>query len=191
MVQQRVDGLLVALEDVEDAVGQARLAPQLGHPSDADGSFSLGLSTTVLPAAMASGKNHIGTMAGKLNGADDADDAERLALGVDVDAGGDLLGVAALEQVRDAAGELHDLLAARHLAGGVGEHLAVLGGDDRGELAARSLSSSRKRKTTWVRAATEVAAQPGAAAAALAMTRSASAARRGRRGRSPPRWRGW
>src|SRR6478736_1450826 len=36
--------------------------------SDADGSFSLGLSTTVLPAAMAIGKNHIGTMAGKLNG---------------------------------------------------------------------------------------------------------------------------
>src|SRR5258707_3814820 len=36
--------------------------------SEADGSFSLGLSTTVLPAAMAMGKNHIGTMAGKLNG---------------------------------------------------------------------------------------------------------------------------
>ena len=36
--------------------------------SDADGSFSEGLSTTVLPAAMAIGKNHIGTMAGKLNG---------------------------------------------------------------------------------------------------------------------------
>ena len=32
------------------------------------GSFSEGLSTTVLPAAMATGKNHIGTMAGKLNG---------------------------------------------------------------------------------------------------------------------------
>ena len=36
--------------------------------SDADGSFSEGLRTTVLPAAMAIGKNHIGTMAGKLNG---------------------------------------------------------------------------------------------------------------------------
>src|SRR5215217_769379 len=36
--------------------------------SDADGSFSDGLSTTVLPAAIAIGKNHIGTMAGKLNG---------------------------------------------------------------------------------------------------------------------------
>src|SRR3712207_6885363 len=35
---------------------------------DADGSFSLGFSTTVLPAAMATGKNHIGTMAGKLKG---------------------------------------------------------------------------------------------------------------------------
>ena len=33
-----------------------------------EGTFSLGFSTTVLPAAMASGKNHIGTIAGKLNG---------------------------------------------------------------------------------------------------------------------------
>ena len=33
-----------------------------------DGSFSDGFSTTVLPAAMAMGKNHIGTIAGKLNG---------------------------------------------------------------------------------------------------------------------------
>ena len=34
----------------------------------ADGSFSLGLRMTALPAAIAMGKNHIGTMAGKLNG---------------------------------------------------------------------------------------------------------------------------
>ncbi len=33
-----------------------------------DGSFSLGLRITQLPAAIAIGKNHIGTMAGKLNG---------------------------------------------------------------------------------------------------------------------------
>ena len=36
--------------------------------SEADGSFSDGLSTNVLPHAMASGNIHIGTMAGKLNG---------------------------------------------------------------------------------------------------------------------------
>ena len=35
---------------------------------EADGSFSDGLSTNVLPHAMASGNIHIGTMAGKLNG---------------------------------------------------------------------------------------------------------------------------
>ncbi len=35
---------------------------------EADGSFSLGLSTTVFPDAMATGTNHIGTIAGKLNG---------------------------------------------------------------------------------------------------------------------------
>ena len=34
----------------------------------AEGTFSEGLSTTVLPAAIAMGKNHIGTIAGKLNG---------------------------------------------------------------------------------------------------------------------------
>ena len=36
--------------------------------SDADGSFSLGFRTTVLPAASATGKNHSGTIAGKLKG---------------------------------------------------------------------------------------------------------------------------
>ena len=33
-----------------------------------DGSFSDGLRTTVLPVAIATGKNHSGTIAGKLNG---------------------------------------------------------------------------------------------------------------------------
>src|SRR4029450_10024374 len=32
------------------------------------GTFSLGFSTTVFPAAIAIGKNHMGTIAGKLNG---------------------------------------------------------------------------------------------------------------------------
>src|SRR5476651_802091 len=35
---------------------------------DADGSFSLGFRTTVFPTASAIGKNHNGTIAGKLNG---------------------------------------------------------------------------------------------------------------------------
>jgi hypothetical protein len=48
--------------------GRPASAHNSASHSDADGSFSDGLSTTVLPAAMAMGKNHIGTIAGKLNG---------------------------------------------------------------------------------------------------------------------------
>ena len=69
VVEQRVDGLLVALQHVEHAVRAGRpRAHSSAIQIAADGSFSLGLSTTVLPAAIAIGKNHIGTIAGKLNG---------------------------------------------------------------------------------------------------------------------------
>ena len=53
---------------------------------------------------------------------------------------------AALEQVRDAAGELDDLLAAGHLAERVGQHLAVLGGDDRRQLALAGVQQLAERE---------------------------------------------
>ena len=62
----------------------------------ADGSFSLGLTTTVLPAAIAIGKNHIGTMAGKLNGEMMPTTPSGWRIEYDVDAGRDALGEAAL-----------------------------------------------------------------------------------------------
>ena len=68
VVEERVDGRLVAVHHVEHAVGQARLGPQLGDEHRRRGSRSLGLSTNVLPVAIATGYIHIGTMAGKLNG---------------------------------------------------------------------------------------------------------------------------
>ena len=112
--------VLVAVHDVEDAVGQAGLGPQLGDQDRrADGSRSLGLSTKVLPQAIATGYIHIGTMAGKLNGVMPAHTPSGCAERVHVDAGRDLVGEVALEQLRDAAGELDDLQAALHLAAGV------------------------------------------------------------------------
>ena len=68
MLEHRVDRDLVAHDDVEDAVRQAGLLQQLGVQSDADGSFSDGLSTNVLPHASAGAHIHMGTIAGKLNG---------------------------------------------------------------------------------------------------------------------------
>ena len=61
---------------------------------------------------------------------------ERLAQLVHVDARRRLLGVRALQQVRDAARELDVLEATSHLAERVGQHLAVLGGEQRRDLLA-------------------------------------------------------
>ena len=69
MREQRIDRDLVAVDDVEHAVWDAR-PPSAARPcsSDADGSFSDGLRTNVLPHASAGAHIHIGTIAGKLNG---------------------------------------------------------------------------------------------------------------------------
>ena len=69
VLEQAVDGDLVALHDVEAAGREPGLwrAVRRGT-SDTDGSFSLGLSTNVLPQASALANIHIGTIAGKLNG---------------------------------------------------------------------------------------------------------------------------
>ncbi len=89
----------------------------------------------VLPQASAIGAIHSGTMAGKLNGVIPAHHAQRLAQRETVDAAPDLIGEVALQQIRDAGGEFHHLHAARDLATGVRQHLAVLGRDDGRQLA--------------------------------------------------------
>ena len=48
--------------------GRPASAQHSAISSEAEGSFSDGLSTTALPHAIAIGTNHIGTIAGKLNG---------------------------------------------------------------------------------------------------------------------------
>ena len=72
--------------------------------------------------------------AGEVERRDAGDDAERLAQRVAVDVGADVLGDLALQQVRDADGELDHLEAARDLAERVVVGLAVLGRDQLGDL---------------------------------------------------------
>jgi hypothetical protein len=73
-------------------------------------------------------------MIGKLNGVMPGADPERLAEGQRVDVRRHLVGELALEELGQPAGELDDLHAADDLAAGVLEDLAVLGGDQAGEL---------------------------------------------------------
>ena len=69
MVEDRVDHFLVAVDDVEDAVGQAGFLHQLGEAHrHATGRARDGFRMKALPQAMATPNIHIGIIAGKLNG---------------------------------------------------------------------------------------------------------------------------
>ena len=126
VLEQRVDRDLVAVDDVEDAVGHARLGEQLGR-QDRRGRVLLGRLEHERVAARERRRPHPHRdHRREVERRDPGDDAERLADRVDVDPGRGLLGEAALEQRRDPAAELDHLEPARDLAERVGVHLAVL-----------------------------------------------------------------
>ena len=91
-----------------------------------DGSFSDGFRTNVLPQAIATGNIHSGTIAGKLNGVMPAHTPSGWRIEWQSTPVPTFSAVLALQQVRDAAGELDHLDAALHRALGVGQRLAVL-----------------------------------------------------------------
>ena len=103
---------------------------------EADGSFSDGFRTNVLPQAMAVSEHPHRDHCREVERRDARDDTERLADLEDVHAGRRLLGETALEQVRDAGGELEVLEPAGDLTQRVRGDLAVLGGQQRRDLLA-------------------------------------------------------
>ena len=88
----------------------------------------------MLPQAIAGAALPQRDHGGEVERRDAGDDAERLAHRIEVDARAGALGVFALHQVRDAAGELDHFEPALDVALGVGEGLAVLGGEQPGEI---------------------------------------------------------
>src|SRR6266511_3833238 len=134
VVQDRVDGHLVAVHHVEHAVGQAGLGVQAGDEARCGRVPLARLENEGVAAGDRDRVHPHRHHRREVERRDAGADAQRLAEGVRVDAAGDLVGVGALEQVRDAAGELDDLPASLHLASRVGEDLAVLVGDPPGEL---------------------------------------------------------
>ena len=126
--EQRIDRLLVAVDHIEDAGGQARLEEQLGNPHRhrrialgrlEDEGIAAGDRGRALPQ-----RDH----RREIERGDAGDDAERLAERIKVDAGAGVVAEFALHQMRDAAGEFDHLEAALDVALGVDEGLAVLGG---------------------------------------------------------------
>ena len=98
------------------------------------GSRSEGFRMNVLPQASAMGNIHSGTIAGKLNGVIPAHTptgcrSDQLSTSLP-----DVVAELTLDEMRDAGREFDDFDAARDRAGGVGERLAVLLGDDAREI---------------------------------------------------------
>ena len=61
-----------------------------------------------------------------------------------VDAGADILGHFTLQQLRGSCREFHDFRAALDFALGIRQNLAVLGGDDGGELVGAGVEDAQK-----------------------------------------------
>ena len=131
VADERVDGLLIAVDNVEHAVRQTGLLEELRQFDTRRRVLLTGLQHEGVPARKRDREHPHRHHRREIERGDASDDTERLAERMAVDARADLLGELTLQQVRNAGGELDHLVAALNLAGRVRGDLAVLGGDDR------------------------------------------------------------
>ena len=129
------------MHDIEDTIGQAGVFPHLGHQVGGRGILLGRLDDHGVARGNRDREEPHRHHGREVEGRDDADHSEGLANRVDVNAGGHALGETTLEQVRDTASELDDLHATGDLTQSVGEHLAVLLGDDRGNFLLASVEN--------------------------------------------------
>ena len=128
------DQVAITCEDVEHAVGQAGLLVEAGDDQRRGGRRGGGLQDEGVAGGHGDGVHPHRHHDGEVEGADARDHADGLADGVDVDAGGDVEGVFALQRDVDAAGKIEGFAATLDLADGVGVVLAVLLDDRLGQL---------------------------------------------------------
>jgi hypothetical protein len=126
VVEDGVDRFLVAVDDIEDARRQAGLDHQFRKHHRHAG-VALGRLQDEGVAAGDRGREfpHRDHRR-EIERRDTRDDAERLAQRIDIDARARALGIFALQQMRDADREFHDLEATLDVALGVGNRLAML-----------------------------------------------------------------
>ncbi len=133
VLQEAVDGHLVAVHDVEHAVRQPGFRQQLGDLEGGRRVLLGRLQHERVAARDGDGEHPHRHHRREVERRDARDDPERLADGRDVHAARHLRRQLALELDVDATGQVDDLQAAGHLAERVTVHLAVLGGDQLGD----------------------------------------------------------
>jgi hypothetical protein len=133
MVEDRVDHLLVAVDDVEDPVGKPGLLHQLGEANRNRRVALRRLQDKRIAAGDRRAEHPHRDHRREIERSDSGADSERLAHRIDVDSRSGALGIFALEHMRDPAAEFDDLEAALDVALGVGDDLAVFGREEFGE----------------------------------------------------------
>ena len=133
--QQCVDGLLVALDNSEDAIGQTGVLPHLGQEQRRRGVLLARFEDEGVATGDGVGTHPQGHHHREVERGDAGHHAQRLTDRVDVHPGRDLFREPALEQRWCAGSELDVLQAAGNLAGRIGQDLSMLGRDDRRKLA--------------------------------------------------------
>jgi hypothetical protein len=134
MVEDRIDRRLVAIHDLQDAVGQPGLGHQLGQHQRHRGVAFAGFQDEGVAAGDGGGEFPHRDHRGKVERRDPGHHAQRLAHRIDVDAGARAVGVFALQQVRCTDAELDHLEPPLHVAPGVGQGLAMLAAQRLGQL---------------------------------------------------------
>ena len=133
VLQQSVDRFLVAVQDVEDAVGKARVLPQAGHQDRRRRVPFRGIEDECIVGGDGHRRHPQRHHHREVEWGDPGNHPQRLTERVHVDPGGDLVGVFTLELFDDPAGELGHLKPAANLTLRVGKNLAVLRSDNRGQ----------------------------------------------------------
>ncbi len=130
MIEDRVDHLLVAMDDVEQAVGKAGFLHQFGE-ADWNRRVAFGW---LQDEGVAAGDRHSEhphrNHRREVERSDAGADAERLAHRIDVDAGTCAVGIFALQRLRNAASIFDDFKAALDVALRIGDDLAMLAGKE-------------------------------------------------------------
>ncbi len=134
MREERIHRLLVAVDDIEDAIGQPRPLQQLRQEESGRRIALRRLEHEGVAAHQGDGEHPQRHHGGEVERCDTGNDSQGLAQREGVDVRADVLGDLPLEQMRPPAGELHHLDPSPHLAHGIRMHLAMLHGDDAGEL---------------------------------------------------------
>ena len=130
MVENGVDHFLVAVDDVENAVGQTRFLHQL-RESHGDGRIPLrGLEDERVTAGDRHSEHPHRDHRWKVERRDPGPDAERLAHRIDIDARTGPNRIFAFQRLRDAARIFDDFQAALNVAFGIRNDLAVLGTEE-------------------------------------------------------------